>query len=258
MEQYYYSTATGQSYSASQMQDLFGINTEVMDLGVLNLNGFFPVQPSSPDFDLNLYTATEVWNIVSISGGQGAIIVWSAVPRSLSETKFNGTAEVKQQADESIDNVLSANFLTSGTLASVASQNPISRPAFLQSVLDETVAITEDLSSKVAAIAAATTVDEVNNIVNPPYGEISTSRTGNDFNDSYYVTFYSASLTEADTELFIPATSTVISYILPTQFNAFSEAFTTGNYLVQIRETATGRVLADFICPEGAAQVVSY
>jgi hypothetical protein len=133
-----------------------------------------------------------------------------------------------------------------------------SRIPAIQAVIVATNTLSDTLTTNLSAIVAATTIDEVNNIVNPPYGEISTSRTGNDFNDSYYVTFYSASLTEADTELFIPATSTVISYILPTQFNAFSEAFTTGNYLVQIRETATGRVLADFICPEGAAQVVSY
>jgi hypothetical protein len=88
---------------------------------------------------------------------------------------------------------------------------------------------------------------------------ISTSRTGNDFNDSYYITFYSTSLINDDTELFIPGTSTVIPYILPTQFNATSEAFNTGDYLVQIRESSTGTVLADFICPEGPPAVeVSY
>ena len=90
------------------------------------------------------------------------------------------------------------------------------------------------------------------------YGTISTSRTGNDFNDSYYITFYSNTFINDDTELFIPGTSTVIPYILPTQFNAFSEAFNTGDYLVQIREASTGVVLADFICPEAPAVPVSF
>ena len=89
-------------------------------------------------------------------------------------------------------------------------------------------------------------------------GTIATSRTGNDFNDSSYVTFYSTSLVESDTELFIPSTSTVIPYILPTQFNAFSEAFNTGDYRVQIREVSTGVVLANFICPEAPAVPVSF
>lgn len=143
-------------------------------------------------------------------------------------------------------------------LASQSSLAEIDRLPEIQLVLDEVNTLAVQLSANLAAIDAATDINEVNNIVNPPYGEISTSRTGNDFNDSAYITFNSVSLTEADTELFIPATSTVIPYILPIQFNGFSEAFTTGNYLVQIRETSTGRVLADFICPEGAAQAVAY
>lgn len=87
-------------------------------------------------------------------------------------------------------------------------------------------------------------------------GTISGSRTGNDFNDSSYVTFVSDTLTAADTELFMPATSTVIPYILPTQFAGFSEAFGGGNYTVQIRQAATGFVLAEYICPAGPPNVV--
>jgi hypothetical protein len=87
-------------------------------------------------------------------------------------------------------------------------------------------------------------------------GTISGSRTGNDFNDSYYVTFVSDTLINDDTELFIPGTSVVIPYILPNQFNGTSEAFNTGDYLVQIRQSATGFVLAEYICPAGPPDVV--
>ena len=87
-------------------------------------------------------------------------------------------------------------------------------------------------------------------------GTISGSRTGNDFNDSYYVTFVSDTLIEGDTELFIPATSTVIPYVLPTQFAATSEAFGGGDYRVQIRQSSTGFVLAEYICPAGPPDVV--
>jgi hypothetical protein len=119
------------------------------------------------------------------------------------------------------------------------------------------------VASTTAEINAATTVPDLYPI-NPatiPFtptasGTITGSRTGNDFNDSYYVTFNSTTLTEADTELFIPATSTVISYILPNQFNGTSEAFTTGNYTVQIRQSSTGFVLAQYTCPAGPPDVV--
>ena len=147
---------------------------------------------------------------------------------------------------------------TPEVLAAQATLPELSRTPEIQASIVEVNDLNTTLKANLTAIAAATTIDEVNNIVNPPTGTISTSRTGNDFNDSSYITFYSASLVEDDTELFIPGTSTVIPYILPTQFNAISEAFNTGDYLVQLRETSTGRVLADFICPEGAPQTVSF
>ena len=118
-------------------------------------------------------------------------------------------------------------------------------------------------ATTVAEINAATTVPDLYPI-NPatiPFtptasGTISGSRTGNDFNDSYYVTFVSDTLIEDDTELFMPATSTVIPYILPTQFAGFSEAFGGGNYTVQIRQSSTGFVLAQYTCPAGPPDVV--
>lgn len=250
---YFYSTATEESYSSYQMQVLFGIDTATIDITILNLLGYYPVVDSSPSFDLNLYTATSVWTLVPISGGEGATLVWTAVPKPLPVAKNNGRAQASRASDTSVSNVIINNYLTSDVMASVASQALVDRPAFFQSILDETVVLTDALAVTLDAISAATTVDEINNIVNPPYGEISISRTGNDFNDSYYITFYSTSLVEDDTELFMPATSTVIPYILPTQFAGFSEAFGGGNYTVQIRETSTGLVLAEIICPEAPA-----
>jgi len=118
-------------------------------------------------------------------------------------------------------------------------------------------------AAEIATINSATGISELYS-VNPsalPFtptasGTILGCRTDNDFNDSSYVTFVSDTLTEADTELFIPATSTVIPYILPNQFNGTSEAFTLGNYTVQIRQSSTGFILAEYICPAGLPNVV--
>ena len=72
-----------------------------------------------------------------------------------------------------------------------------------------------------------------------------------DLNPSYYNEFNSTTLTEAETELFIPATSTVLTYgnPVPGEFDSGGDCFTTGNYTVQIRQAATGFVLAEFECP---------
>jgi hypothetical protein len=119
------------------------------------------------------------------------------------------------------------------------------------------------IASSTATINAASSTTALYsfNPANVPFtptasGTITGSRTGNDFNDSSYVTFVSNTLAEDDTELFIPATSTVIPYILPNQFNGLSEVFTFGNYTVQIRQSSSGFVLAEYICPAGPPDVV--
>jgi hypothetical protein len=61
-------------------------------------------------------------------------------------------------------------------------------------------------------------------------------------------------MTEAETELYIPGTSTVIPYVTDPEtglgtFDSAGNCFTTGNYLVQIREVSTGIVIASFECP---------
>jgi hypothetical protein len=255
MEPYFYSTAALQTYSAYQMQGLFGINTDTTDVSILNLNGFYPVVETSPDFDLNLYTTTSVWNLVSIPGGQGAELAWTPVPKPLPVAKENGSVEVKQQADGTVSEILTVNYVTGEVIASVASQDLIDRPASLQVVLDETVVVTDNLGTQLDAIASATTVDEINNIVNKPTGVINIGR-GQfggplDLNASNYVSFNSVSMTEADTELYAPATATTVPYqgFPPDDFNSSGAIFATGDYLIQIRETATSMVIAEFEVP---------
>ena len=255
MEPYFYSTFSLQTYSAYQMQALFGINTETTDVSILNLNGFYPVIETSPNFDLNLYTATSVWNLVPITGGQGAELVWTPVAKPLPTAKENGSAEVKQAADTTVSEILSVNNVTGEVIASVASQDPVDRPPTLQVVLDETVVVTDNLGTQLDAIAAATTVDEINNIVNKPTGTLFTGR-GNglgpeDLNVSYYTSFNSVSMVEADTELYVPGTATVIAYGSggPNSFDSMGNAFAPGDYILQIRETATSMVIASFECP---------
>ena len=255
MEQYYYSTATLTTYSAYQMQGLFGIDTTTTDISILNLNGFYPVQPASPNFDLKLYNTTSVWNLVPITGGEGAILVWTPVAKPLPEAKENGSVEVKQRADGTVSEILTVNYVTGEVIASVASQDLIDRPPTLQVVLDETVVVTDNLGAQLDAIDAAATVDEINNIVNPPTGIINIGR-GQfggplDLNASNYVSFNSVSMTEADTELYAPATATTVPYqgFPPDDFNSSGAIFATGDYLIQIRETATGSVIAEFEVP---------
>lgn len=217
----------------------------------LAANGIYTVTPSPDPYDPGLYT-TEPSFVIA---GNFALESWVATPLPLPTAKANGTEEVQIAANLEVANIVTASGYSAEVLAAAGAALEVDRPAVYQTVIAEQQVVSDNLAVQVEAIDAATTVDEINNIVNPPTGIITTSRTGNDFNDSSYISFVSTSLTEADTELFIPGTSTVIPYILPNQFNGTSEAFNTGDYLVQIREASTGTVLADFICPAGLPNV---
>ena len=119
------------------------------------------------------------------------------------------------------------------------------------------------VASSTATINAAvsTTALYSFNPANVPFtpaasGLLSTGRGGDgdgplDLNNSIYTQFNSTTLTESETELYVPGTSTVISYgvVVPNGFTSNGDCFTPGDYRVQIRQAATGLVLAEFVCP---------
>ena len=257
MEQYYYSSATGQTYSASQMLSMFGYDVNVVDVTILNLNGFYPVIDTVPDFDSALYSATFVWSIVPLvpGPGDGAERVYTAVAKPLATAKEGASVQLKERAEAASQAILTENSIGLDVVTAVASQVAAARPAFLSPVVDELVVVSDNLGADLAAVDACATVDEINNIVNPPTGIIFTGRGSGlgpqDLNVSYYTEFNSLTLTEADTELYVPGTATVIAYGSggPGQFDSFGNCFNPGDYLLQIRETATSRVIFEFECP---------
>jgi hypothetical protein len=256
MESYFYSSVTGKTYSSDQMLSLFGINVETTDISILNSNGFYPVQPSTPNFDLKLYNASSTWVIVPITpSGEGAQLDFTPVAKPLPEAKENASVELKQRGDEATAQILTVNYLTSDVMSAVASQDAVDRPAPLQDVLTEMVAVTDALGADLIAVDAATTVDEINDVVNPPTGIIFTGRGGGlgpeDLNVSYYTEFNSVSMLESDTELYVPGTATVIPYGVPVpgKFDSLGNCFSPGDYILQIRQASTSRVIAEFEVP---------
>jgi hypothetical protein len=116
-------------------------------------------------------------------------------------------------------------------------------------------AVSDNLDANLTDIDSATTVDEINDIVNPPTGIIFTGRGSGlgpeDLNVSYYTEFNSVSLPESDTELYVPGTATTISYGSggAGKFDSAGNCFNPGDYLIQIRNSKTGFVIAEFEVP---------
>jgi hypothetical protein len=247
----FYQPASGLTYTEANLQSQTGLPPTAPP-GTLAANGIYTVNPTPDPYDPALYDSTAVYAIVGFYANQ----TWTAVPLALPVAKENGSTEMKNRASESLNVIVEASGFSPETLTSAASQVPLSRPAVYQTTLDEMTAVTDQLSDDLTAIQAATTVDEINNIVNPPTGILSTGRGGDgdgplDLNNSFYTEFNSVSLTEAETELYVPGTSIVITYgaVVPNGFTSNGDCFITGDYRVQIREVATGMVISEFVCP---------
>jgi hypothetical protein len=263
MEQYYYSSATGQTYSAYQMQALFGINVETTDISILNLNGFYPVIETQPDFDIQLYSRTVSYTIV----GTDALMVWTAAPLPLPTAIVNGSQEEIAKANAEEATIVAESLLSTDLLTAVSGQEPIDRPARFQDVLDAMGAVSDNLNANLTAIEAATSVDEIDSIIHRPTGIIVTGRGGassEDMQPSYFtdLTNLPPGIGEPELEIYIPGTDTVIPYDAglpaPFRFDSAGECYNVGDYRTTIRVAATGQVLSTVTPAAGPAVPIAW
>lgn len=250
METLFYLPASGKTYWSSELQANTGFSPDT-NPAVLAANGIYTVNQTTPPADIQLYTSVPTYTIVGNYADQS----WVATPRPLSTAKENASSESKAAANAAVDTTVCNCGFSNDLLTAVASQDPMARPARYQAELDEMTAISDQLDADLTAIDAATSVDEINNIVNKPTGILFTGRGSGlgpeDLNVSYYTEFNSVSMAESETELYVPGTATVIPYGSggPNAFDSMGNAFNPGDYLMQIRETATSMVIAEFEVP---------
>jgi hypothetical protein len=247
----FYLPSSEQVYTADELY----VNTgfyPTYDPGVLASSGIYTVNPSPDPYDPGLYSSQPVYTV----SGNYANQTWVATPLPLPEAKENGSNEEKAKANEAEAAIVSGENLSTNLLTAVSSQDPLARPTRFQTVLDAMAAVSDNLDSNLNAIDAATSVDEINNIVNKPTGVLFTGRGSGvgpeDLNVSYYTAFNSVSMTEADTELYVPSTAITIPYGSggSGQFDSIGNAFNPGGpYTMQIRETATSMVIAEIEVP---------
>ena len=247
----FYLPASGQVLNSFQLPFYTGFSPDT-DPEVLASNGIYTVIPTTDPYDPYLYASTAVYTIVGSYANQS----WTGVGRPLPTAKQAGSNEAKTTANSAVATTECECGFSNDLLTAVSSQDALARPARYQAVLDEMTAISDNLDSDLTAIDAATTVDEINNIVNKPTGILFTGRGSGlgpeDLNVSYYTAFNSVSLTESETELYVPSTATVIPYGSggAGKFDSSGNCFNLGGpYTIQIRETATSMVIAEFEVP---------
>ena len=251
METLFYVLASGKTYWSSELYVNTGFSPNT-DPGTLAANGIYTVNQTTPSADIQLYTSLPTYVI----SGDYANQVWVPTPRPLPTAKENGSAEIKATTNTQETTVVAQSGFSTDLLTAVSSQDTLDRPTRYQEILDAMSALSDSLDSNLTAIETATTVDEINNIVNKPTGILFTGRGSGlgpqDLNVSYYTEFNSVSMTEAETELYVSSTATVIPYGSggPNAFDSMGNAFNPGGpYTMQIRETATGMVIAEIEVP---------
>lgn len=243
--------------TATLIQNLVGIDPDGYSPEILNQLGVYPIVAQENPYDTRLYDVSPTYNIV----GEYAVKTWVPTPRPLSEAKEAATVEAKASSNAAAEQLIASSGVSVDIWTGAASQDPASRPPVYNTLLNEMASIGDSLATTLVAIDSATSVDEINNIVNPPTGIINTGRGGGlgpeDLNPSYYVAFNSVSLTEADTELYVPGTDTVIPYDPelppPYIFDSMGDCFNPGDYTMQIRVAATSEVIAEFVVPNNPA-----
>jgi hypothetical protein len=247
----FYLPASGAIYNESNLQANTGF-PPTADPGFLAANGIYTIIPSDDPYDPNLYTTEPSFTIV----GDYANESWVATALPLPTAKENATVEVKDQSNAEASALVASSGVNLDIWTGAASQDPGDRPPVYNTLLGTMATIGDTLAAKLTAIDSSTTVDEINNIVNPPSGIFNTGRGlagSEDMNPSYFVELNSVSLTPIDMEIYVPGTMTVIPYDSflppPYTFDSLGDCFNPGDYVIQIRIAATSEVIAEFEVP---------
>ena len=210
---------------------------------------FYQEFPES-DFDPACYNFSSAFTLVA-----------GVVGFDLPAAKVQATSQEKSKY--STLEATATDGYSANQLASQGALPEIDRLPEVQAVIDAVNVLAVELSTKLAAIAAATTIDEINSIVNNISGTISTGRSGSgggplDMNPSTMSVWNSTTVDVTDTELYIPASSSVVPYdagLAPYTYAQTFGAFTVGNYTVQLRQISSGITLAEWVCPLSAVNV---
>ena len=154
--QYYFQPAAEQ-LPAPEIERRLGVNPDTYGSTGLEAHGVYLVTGTENPYDENLYTVVLSYTI----DGANAVKTWTPTPLPLDTAKTNGTKQVIKAADAYFTAYQSDGDLNSAVLFSIAPQLDTNKLAVL-------TAKGNILQDQITAIAAATTVDEVNAIVNPP------------------------------------------------------------------------------------------
>lgn len=263
---YYYNTNTTPPEVVDKNWVAFygGIDPSVSTPEQLSAAGFYCWTPGEfPTYDPMFQT---VEDSVTISGND-AIQTYTVVDLGLPFVQTNAIAYEKEQAAIQVETVCQRSGYCQEILTATASKAELDRDPLIQATLTTQNAYVDRMTANIAAIGAATTVEEIEQIIASPVGVLNTGRGGSgqagplDLNPSYLASL-SLPYTAAELELFVPATATTIPYNpglpSPYEFDSSGNCFAVGDYTLLVRVVATGYVIGTLTVPEGENEDVGF
>ena len=145
-------------------------------------------------------------------------------------------AKILAQRTASVVQAAALSGYTAEVLASQATLAEVDRIPAIQTAISSVNVLAVSLQAQLDAIDAATTIDEVNNIVNPPgaiSGQLQIARSNNDLTDAFYNTLTGTTAENIQLKL-MPTLTTLDFNPIIMAYPAAINGFTTGNYQIQL------------------------
>lgn len=168
-------------------------------------------------------------------------LVANVVGFDLPTAKTIANAQVQQQAGTEQQTALAG--YTAEVLAAQATLPEVNRTPAIQTAIETVNSLNDTLQAQLATITASTTIDQVNGVVNPPdpvptiSGQLHITRTGLDLTNAFFHTVTGVSDTAIQLRL-VP-TSQTLYYIEPDGYTPTANAFTLGNYGIELLCSST-------------------
>lgn len=179
--QYYYQPADT-ALSASEILRRTGVDPTTYGSAGLTQLGIYPITLVANPYDTNLYNVVLSYTI----NGTNADQTWTATAKPLATAQTAGDTQVKQSFSAYCNTLFTGDIANNGLIA-IASVAAALRGDEYDGPFVAAGNAAAVLQTQMVNIGAATTVDEINDIVNPPAagitGTIRAARTGNTFID---------------------------------------------------------------------------
>lgn len=161
MSTLYYLQPADEALSASEITSQVGLDPEFVGFLALNSAGVYPITEVTNPYDQSLYDVSLTYTV----NGTNADQTWTPTPKPLADAKAAGIAALKEQAKTELETETDSYPLLA--LIASASRLQADRDADAEAVLADLRSTMAQLQSDIDSVNAATTVDEIDAIVNP-------------------------------------------------------------------------------------------